>query len=239
MGMTASKRKKMENLIYSVFTALDPTGINTEKYKKMFKGMSDKQFDIFFKDLFKNENRYLILDTVDYENSLKIDYAENAAKILNVPLFEKITMPYINHDKKNPIVSKYAVPVGYLHMKRMQQILSKKNSTSTNIDMRSALTGQVTGKDKNARDSDQENFALVTMEANENLKEFLGPRSDDMVMKGEMYNKIAKDGYVSLNDLPNNPENKTSLNTIDVFFIAMGFKTNLVTEGLLLKKSLK
>lgn len=238
MALTKNKRKEMETLIYDTFTALDPSGVNTEKYKNIFSKMSDAQFDTFFKKLFKDDNQYLILDTVDYENSLKLEYVEKAAKILGVPLFEKVAMPHINKDKDHPIVTKFECPVGYLNIKRMQQILSKKNTTSTEISARSALTGQVTGKDKNARDSDQENFALVTLDSNDTLRELLGPRADDMVMKTQMYSEIAKKGYVSLDELTSKVENKTTLNTVDAYLIGMGIKSDLVTDGLVVKKTL-
>lgn len=238
MAITPAKRKEMESTIYDVFTALDPSGINTQKYKNMFSKMSDSQFDSFFKAFFKNEDQYLILDTVDYENSLKLEYIEKAANVLKVPLFEKIAMPYIDKNKDNPIVTKYECPVGYLNIKRMQQILSKKNTTSTEISSRSALTGQVVGRDKNARDSDQENFALVTLDSTDSLRELLGPRADDMVMKTQMYSEIAKKGYVSLDELTNKVENKTTLNTVDTYLIGMGIKSDLVTDGLVVKRTL-
>lgn len=239
MAIDKNKRKEMETLIYNVFSALDPSSINTQKYKDLFKGMSDTQFDVFFKKLFSSEDEYLILDVADYERELKIEHVEDAAKVLNVPLFEKIIMPFANGDVNSPIISKYEVPVGYIHIKRVQQILSKKNTTSTDISSRSALTGQVVGKDKNARDSDQENFALVTLDANDTLKELLGPRADDLVMKNEMYSSISQKGFVSLENLTNNVENKTTLNALDVHLIGMHIKSDLVTEGLVVKKTLK
>lgn len=236
--ITPQKRKEMENLIYSVFSALDPTESNTEKYKKMFKPMSNAEFDKFFKNLFEKEDLYLIMDTIDYEIDLQMSNIENAAKILGVPLFERVIMPFFNKDLDNPSVTKQDVPVGYLHIKRMQQMVVKKNSTSSDISSRSPLTGQVVNRDKNARDSDQENFSLVTLDAVDTLREFMGPRSDDFVMKGEMYSQIATNGYVSLDSLTNKVENKTTLNTIDVFLIGMGIKSDLVTDGLILKKTL-
>ena len=234
----SDKRKKMETLIYDVFGTLDPSGTNLKKYKSMFSSMTDKEFDTFFKKFFKNPDTYLILDTVDYEKELKLENIEKAAKILDIPLFEKIVMPYINNSKEHPVVTKYEVPVGYLHIKRMQQILSKKNTTSTDISSRSSLTGQVTGHDKNARESDQENFALVTLNAENTLREMLGPRADDMVMKTQRYTEISRKGYVSIDELTNKVENKTTLRTIDAYFIGMGIKTDLVTDGLILQKTL-
>ena len=238
MVFNKSKRIKMESLIYDVFSALDPTNANTDKYKAMFKKMSDAEFENFFKRLFKDEDSYLILEVVDYERDVTIEGIEKAAKILGVPLFEKIAMPSLNGDKNNPIVTKQPAPVGYLHIKRMQQVLSKKNSMSTDSDERSALTGQVIGHDKNARGSDVENFSLVTLGADNALKEFLGPRADDPVMKAQMMSEISKKGYVSLSELTSDVKNKTTLNTVDVFMTSMGIKTDLVTKGLTLNKTL-
>lgn len=229
---------KMKKLIYDVFDALDPSGVNTEKYKQMFDKMNESQFDSFCKRFFKNENDYLILDIVDYERDLKMDNIEKAAKIMNVPLFERVAVPFSNMDKERPIITKYPVPVGYANIKRMQQMLSKKNTTSTNISERSALTGQVVGKDKNARSSDVENFGLITMNSEYALRELMGPRADDKVMKEEMYTSISEKGYVSLDELTDRVENKTTLNTIDVFMIGMGIKTDLVTKDLHVLSSL-
>ena len=42
-----------------------------------------------------------------------------------------------------------------------------------------------------------------------------------------------------MEELEDNVDNKVALNTLDTYMIAMGLKTNLVTEGYLLKKTLK
>lgn len=238
MAITKAKRNKMESLIYDVFTALDPSGANTANYRNMFKEMSDTQFDMFFKKMFESDIEFLTLDIIDYEIDLKIEDVEKAADILGIPLMEYVALPFVNMDQDNPVVTKEKCFVGYLHLKRMQQTLSKKNTTSTDIGERSALTGQVTGKDKNARDSDTENFALVTLDADANLREFLGPRADDRVMKNELYADIARKGYGTLSGLTNDVSNKATLNTLNALMIGMGIKPDLVTDGLVLNKTL-
>lgn len=237
MAISKATRKQMEDTIYKVFDILDPSGITTTRYQDMFKSMNDAKFDSFFKEFFSDENLYLTLDTVDYERDLTIENVEKAADFLGVPLFEHVVMPFANNDKDHPVVTKFAVPVGYVHVKRVQQLLFKKNSTSTDITQRSALTGQVTGKDKNGRESDNENVALLALNSTAILQEFMGPRADDMVMKQEMYAQITKKGFVSLEELPNNVENKTTLNTLDVYLMGMGIQSDLVTPGLILKNT--
>lgn len=238
MAITPAKRKAMETKIFETFNRLDPSGVNTAKYKKLFKGMSNVQFDQYFKNMFSREDDYLVLDTVDYERELRIEHIKAAAEYLKVPLMERVAMPYIDMNTNSPVVTKVDVPVGYVHTKRTQQVLSKKNTTSTEAGSRSALTGQVVGKDKHARDSDAENFALVTIGADDTLREFLGPRADDAVMKNEMYAAIAKNGFTSLNTLTNDTDNKTTLNALDAHLLGMGLSSDLVTDTLLLRKTL-
>lgn len=237
--MTPQKREEMETLIYNFFSAFDKTETNTKHYQDMFSKMSDAQFDKWFKDFFDNPKAYLVLNICDYENTIQLDDIEDAAKVLNIPLFETVYMPYVTMDKKKTIATPIPVPVGYLNIKRTQQTISKKNGLSTSIDTRSALTAQVTGADKNGRESDLENTMLASLGMVNTMRELNGPRSDDMSMKNQMLHDIALNGYVRLEDLEDNVENKTTLNTVNVFLLGMGIDSDLVTKGLMLPSSLK
>jgi len=229
----------MTNIIYRFFTAFDKTKTNTNKYKDMFDPMSPSAFRRWFKGFFMDEDAYLILDIVDYERTISMDDIERAAKVINVPLFEYVYLPHITMDKGKTVRTRTPVPVGYIHIKRTQQTVAKKNGISTSSDIRSPLTGQVTGADKNGRESDLENIMLVSLGMTECLRELNGPRADDMVAKREMLSDISKQGYVKLNDLTYDVNNKTTLNTVDAYFIGMGIKTDLVTKGNMLKSTLK
>lgn len=237
--MTPQKREEMETLIYNFFSAFDKTETNTKHYQDMFSKMSDAQFDKWFKDFFDNPKAYLVLNICDYENTIQLDDIEDAAKVLDIPLFETVYMPYVTMDKKKTVATPIPVPVGYLNIKRTQQTISKKNGLSTSIDTRSALTAQVTGADKNGRESDLENTMLASLGMVNTMRELNGPRADDMSMKNQMLHDIALNGYVKLEDLDDNVENKTTLNTVNVFLLGMGLDSDLVTKGLMLPASLK
>lgn len=237
--MTPQKREEMETLIYNFFSAFDKTETNTKHYQDMFSKMNDTQFDKWFKDFFDNPKAYLVLNICDYENTIQLDDIEDAAKVLNIPLFETVYMPYVTMDKKKTIATPIPVPVGYLNIKRTQQTISKKNGLSTSIDTRSALTAQVTGADKNGRESDLENTMLASLGMVNTMRELNGPRADDMSMKNQMLHDIALNGYVKLEDLDDDVENKTTLNTVNVFLLGMGLDSDLVTKGLMLPASLK
>lgn len=235
------KRPAIEKLIYDVYMELDPSGTNTDKFKVMFNGMNDTEFKKFFEKFLKDPNEDFMLDIVEFEHSMKFEYCENAAKVLGIPLMEYVYMPHLTMDKKRVIVTKEKCLVGYINVKRTQQLLAKKNGLSLSNDKRSSMTGQVistsTHKDKNARDSDIEATMLVSLGADRILQELHGPRADDLVMKRQMNKSIATNGYVLLDELDNLSTNKVTLNTVNTYLVGMMLKSDLVSSTDILPKT--
>ena len=125
--MAVANRAYIEKLIYDTFDALDPSGTNTTKYRVMFGDMNDAQFEKFMKDFLKNDGENFALDIVDFEHDVHMEYCEKAAKVLGIPLMEYVYMPHLTMDKKHVVVSKEKCLVGYINVKRTQQLLHKKN----------------------------------------------------------------------------------------------------------------
>ena len=232
------KRKKIEKLVIDVLTAVDPSKRNVKKWKETFASMSDKEFDQFCKTL-KDDNEFITLDVVEYEGAPTLETFEAGAKVLGIPLFERVAMPHATMDKNKVQWTKHPVLVGYCNVKRPQQAIIKKNGASTSIEKRSPITGQVTGEDKNGRETDLENSMMVAMGADAILKELNGFRADDMHAKAQAYSLASSDGYLRLEDLDNDLANKTTLNTADVYFIGMGLKSDLVTSGNMLRSTIE
>lgn len=229
-------RKYIEKLIYDMYDQLDPSGTNTAKYRDMLSVMTDNEFEKFFKEFLADDKENFMLDIVEFEHDIRFEYAEKAAKVIGIPLMEYVYMPHLTMDKKNVVVSKEKCLVTYINTKRTQQLRAKKNGLSISNEKVSNITGQVVQKDKNARDSDIEASMLVSLGANKILQELHGPRADDMVMKRQMIQSINTKGYVSLDDLENVSTNKVTLNTINVYLLAMGFKSDLVSDTYILPK---
>ena len=132
--------------------------------------------------------------------------------------------------------TRFPVPTGYLHIKRLSQIVSKKTSYSTkDTTIRNALTNQITSDSKIARNTDAESFALITLNANNILKEFLGARADNRTKNATMLNTISRTGFVTQVELDakGDPRDNATLNLTDIFFTGAGLKTDLVTDNLL------
>lgn len=235
--MAVQNREYIEKLIYDTYSALDPSGENTNKWKLKFAMMNDTQFEKFFKEFLADDTENFVLDIVDFEHDLTMEKCEKAAKVLGIPIMEHVFFPHLTMDKKHVISTKEKCIVGYINVKRLQQFLYKKNNLSISNEKRSAITGQVTGKDKSARSSDIEASFAVSVGADKILQEFHGPRADDMTMKRQMNQSIATKGYVMLEELDNLPTNKVTLNTVNTYLLGMGIKSDLVSDSYILPKT--
>jgi len=122
-------------------------------------------------------------------------------------------------------------------IRKLQQMLMKKNSYSLTIDSRNLRTNQLTGDDKVARLTEAENFAASIWGVKDGLKEMMGPRADDSVSKTQLYKQIAQQGYCKLEDIEDDLANKYTLNTVDVFMMGAGLMSDLVTSGLELRRT--
>ena len=232
-------RKEIEKLIYDTFDAIDPSGNNTTKYRELYQPMSDAQFEKHMKEFLSNDDENFILDIVEFEHDLNLEKCEAAAKVLGIPLAEDVFMPHLTMNKKQVVVSKQKCLVGWFNVKRPQQLLHKKNGLAMSNDKISPITGQVVGEDKDARDSDIEAAMLVSLGCDKILQELHGPRADDSIMKRQMTQDIITKGYVLLDELENNPANKTSLVTLDVYLTSMGIKSDLITSTYVLPETMK
>lgn len=226
--------KEKRKWVYKHFEHLkkiDPSEKNYKDYIAFFDTMNDEEFDQFMTAFLDNENSVVYLEMVEYENDLKMENIEVMAESLNIPLYETVVIPYETMDGETCVTTPHPVPVGYMHDKRMVQLLLKKNAVATGITKRNSRSGQVSGKDKTSRTSDVESYSMLAIGAEYGLRELLGERADDMMAKNQMYNRIQKDGYYYQKDLDSSPEDKVAINTLDVYFVMQGLKTNLVHGG--------
>lgn len=228
------QRKKAEDLIYKVMDALDTTGSMSKYYASLFKDMNDKQFLNYVSKKFpyRFQTRIFKIEPTFVE-------IEKAADILGVPLMEKVSTPdlYVNKNGE-PVRTKEALVV-YLHLKKMKQFLTKKNSISTNITSRDNKTGRLTGNDKNGATSDREMESLVVSGMNNTLKELSRARADSVEAKQAMYNTISTLGSVSLEDLPEDKTDVLSKNMMNVYMIGSHINSNLINIDNMTPQTLK
>lgn len=219
-------RKEIETKIYKVMDILDPTQQNSSWYKKKFAKMNDKEFIDFFKQDFSLKFQFKL-----FEIEPKIDKISDALDAINVPMMEKVNMPFLYRNKDGVPVKSDEALVVYTHVKRVKQFISKKNSNSTDITTRNMKDGLLLSVDKNGNTSDREFESLAVMGLKNTIKELATYRADSMNAKNEFYTNINMEGMVRMSDVDVKTADSLARNNLNVYLIGAGINSNLVNEG--------
>lgn len=217
------KRQQAEELIYKVMDAADVTGTNSDYYKKLFANMSDDDFMEFCKRRlpFRFHNQVFKVEPKMYE-------IVEAFKVLNKPLLERVKLPYVYKNAKGEPIESQECMVIYIHLKRMKQMLTKKNHMSMNIEKRDMKTGLLTSGDKGGKETDREFESLATMGLEYTMDEFARPKADAMDAMSQMSNEILTKGYVSSEDIVVKRNDSLGKNLLNAYLIGAHIHSNLI-----------
>ena len=218
------QRKKAEELIYKVYDAIDKTHTNSDYYRELFAKMSDEEFMRFCKRRLPfrfHENAFHV--------EPKMHEIIDGLKVLNVPLMEKVKLPYVFKDPKTgePVETQEAMVI-YIHLKRMKQMLTKKNHTAMNIDKRDMKTGSLISDSKGSRETYREFESLALMDLDYTIEEFARPKADAMSAVSQMSNEIAIKGSVSQKDLKIPIDDMLSRRAVNVYLMGAHIHSNLL-----------
>lgn len=217
------KRQQAEDLIYKIYDTVDPSKTNSDYYRKIFATMTDKDFEEFCKRRlpFRFHNSVFKVEPKMYD-------IISAFKVLDKPLLEKVKLPYVyKNDKGEPVETQECMVI-YIHLKRMKQMLTKKNNTALNIGKRDMKTGRLMGEDKGGQETDKEFESLATMGLDWTMDEFARPKADAMEGISQMSNAILANGYVSDKDLQIPNDDSLGKNTLNAYLLGAHIASNLV-----------
>ena len=219
-----AKRQKAEELIYKVLDAADTTGTNSDYYKNLFSTMSDKDFEEFCKRRlpFRFHTKAFAIEPKMYE-------IIDACKVLDKPLLEKVKLPYV-YEKDGVPIETQECAVLYIHLKRMKQMLTKKNHTSINTEKRDMKTGLLTSDDKGGKETDREFESLATMGLDYTMDEFARPKADAMGAMAQMSSEILAKGYVSDEDITVENNDSLGKNLMNAYLIGAHLHSNLIDQ---------
>lgn len=226
-----SIRKDLEAELYDFLDDCDPSGRNTERLKKLFVSMDDKQFYRYMNDFLNDDMKNIQVGYLPYDNPVSLEFANKLAKKYNIPIYEIVYKPYLTGDTKNPPASIYPVMVVDVPIKRLKQMVMTKSHATVSAAKRDSKSGQVTGHDKVGRVTDVEAYSLVVQEMYACAQESFGPMSDDEAAFRKMQIAIQRDGEVSLKDLPSDPTDKVAMNTIEYYMLGSGVCSNLIDSS--------
>lgn len=220
------QRQEAEELIYRVFDEADKTHTNSDYYKKLFATMTDADFMEFCKRRlpFRFHNKVFEVEPKMYD-------IINAFKILKKPLLEKVKMPYVYINSKGEPLETQECLVVYIHLKRMKQMLTKKNHVSINTEKRDMKTGLLTGEDKGGKETDREFESLATMELDFTMDEFARPKADALEAANQMSAAILSKGYVSKDDITVAKGDSIGKNLFNAYLIGAHLHSNLIDKN--------
>lgn len=220
------KRKEIEKYIDGVMMTLDPSGTNSQYYREIFSKMSDTDFKKFWSKDFP-----LRFHTKPMEIEPNSEQIAKAAKIVGVPLIRKVKLPYLYRDENGVPVSTLECTVLHTHIKKVQQMVIKKNKNALEIGNRDMRTGRLSGDDKGAAESDREYESLATLSLVATMDELSRPKADAMNAKSYMYNDINVTGQVYLKDIPMEIDDSLGKNMMNVYMMGAHIDSNLTTLG--------
>ena len=217
------QRDQAEFLIYRVLDTVDKTKTNSDYYRKIFANMTDEDFLAFCKRRLPFRFHQEV-----FKVEPKMHEIFDAFKVLGKPLLEKVKLPYVYTNKDGVPVESQEALVIYIHMKRMKQMLTKKNSTALNIEKRDMKTGLLIGEDKGGKETDKEFESLAVMGLEFTMDEFARPKADAMDAMSQMSNTIMSKGFVSMDDLQIAKDDSLGKNMLNVYLIGAHIHSNLV-----------
>lgn len=169
-------RKKAEAAIFEFVRDLDPSGYNTEMYKRIFKDMDDKVFDVYMQGL-RDKTKALIIHKPLYKSKITLDNNFRVAKKYGLSFFEKLNFT------NNPDEPDYQTPIEFMVLdmpyRRQSQTLIKKISVPDNNRVIDQLTYQPTGASKGSKVSYPELQVLIGMGLDNSIEELIEYRGGD------------------------------------------------------------
>ena len=227
MAITKKLREDIECFLIEFMDKLDKTHINSEYLQEKWAKMSDIQFEQWLK---KKYPLQLQVRAWEIEPVMKDFY--DAADVVGCTILEKIAEPFLYVNKNGiPVNTKPALKMR-LNIKKVQQIITKKNKVSIDINNRDFKSGRLMTEDKGAATSDKEQESLAVMGLYNTMDEFSTIKADAMNAKSQAYNQILTTGKVSKNDYKVAKDDSLARNIISAYMLASHIETNLVnTDG--------
>jgi len=216
-------RIKAENDFYILLDTFDSKKFNSSKYRNLFDSMSDKDFKLFMTRI-ANEDDFITINIDSSQRSITLDKIFEKCDKLGIETHKYVMYRENKSTDGTTSITPYKSLILYIPIKRLQQMVSKKNSASGDNDKINILTGAVTSDSKSGSLNNTQSLGLITSQQPNTLKELLGPRSDDPVSKNQMLQYIEETGEVSLDNLVIDVSNKQSISTLKVFLRSIGIE---------------
>lgn len=219
----AQKKKKILDFICKLCDTMEPSGLNSKRYRQIIGQMNDKEFDQFM-NYMKEGKWQLHIVAPNMIVNLQNEDLLKACDLIGLKLFHKVWM----YDKVTG--RKYLTDNEYMFVKlpvrRQQQFLDEKISVPDNDRSIDGLTGQVTGDSRSCAITNPEIHILAARGLDKTLQELVNVRGGNVHGYNEFRRMLEETGEADLDAL--DPNSKTRVSVVGkVLLQSMMIDTNL------------
>jgi hypothetical protein len=217
------KRKKAEARILDVIDKLDPSKYNGDRYRKLFKLMTDDDFTRYMQDI-RDKKRKLAFYVPNMKIHIRMEDILAVAKELGVKFFERLRL-WDNVTKRY-----YLTPQEYLVLKlpvrRLKQYLESKMSIPESDSHLDLFSGQVIKPDKGSSISLVELQTMLSKNLDNPITELSNLRGGNTPGYAAMKGQLEENGLANISSIDTNSRVRSVVVT-NAYFTAMALQSNL------------
>jgi len=221
-----ANRKQIEDHVLKRIKLITKSDNNVNLYKKLFKNMNNKEFDIWMNNIKTKNSRLQVIvppdkgDTnITIENNIKI------AKDTNKELFQYIVIKDDITNTSRTTANKFLIL--NLPLRRVKQTLDKGVSVAEDNGHIDVLTGQVKGDSAASKLSFPELQILVGMGLEKSVVELMRDRGGDLGANNTLINGLIANGRISQDIISQYSTGAESTKTLKAYLNGMHLKNTL------------
>jgi len=218
-------RKQTEAYLFSFLDEVTGAKNNTAFYKEKLGAMTDKEFDVWMKDIKSGKEKIIVNMPHFKDEKFDINKMKALAKKIGLKLFQKVDV--YSNALEGYYRSKYEILILLLPVKRNAQTIASKMAAPKHTRTRDMLSGQAAGDSRSGGLSYTEINILSALGGDNMLKELISIRGGDVAGAMAMNNIITREGHASIKDIEPFSEGPRSKVFISTFMTGMHIEVNL------------
>ena len=204
----AQKKKKILDFICKLCDTMEPSGLNSKRYRQIIGQMNDKEFDQFM-NYMKEGKWQLHIVAPNMIVNLQNEDLLKACDLIGLDLFQRVWMYDKATGRKFLTDNKYMFVK--LPIRRQQQFLDEKISVPDNDRTIDGLTGQVTGDSRSCSITNPEIQILAARGLNNTLQELVNIRGGNIHGYNEFRRMLEENGEGDLDMLDTGSRTRASV----------------------------
>lgn len=204
----AQKKKKILDFICKLCDTMEPSGLNSKRYRQIIGQMNDKEFDQFMN--YMREGKWqLHLVAPNMIVNLQNEDLLKACDMIGLDLFQRVWMYDRATGRKYLTDNKYMFVK--LPIRRQQQFLDEKISVPDNDRTIDGLTGQVTGDSRACSITNPEIQILAARGLSKTMQELVNIRGGNIHGYSEFRRMLEENGEADLDTIDPNSRTRASV----------------------------